>query len=45
MNRVRSELMKMKLIVIDDDSDGTMKYLKRLHGRLEVSQMRCGDKK
>ena len=39
------ELMELERIVIDDDLEGALKFLKRLHGRLEISQVRCGDKK
>ena len=39
------ELMELERIILDDDSEGALKYLKRLHGRLEASQVRCGDKK
>ena len=38
------ELAELERIVLDDDSDGALKFLKRLHGRLEASQVRCGDK-
>ena len=37
------ELMKIERIVLDEDREGALKFLKHIHDRIEASQVRCGD--
>lgn len=37
------ELVQIERAVLDDDADAALKFLKRLHDRIQAEQVRCGD--
>ena len=39
------ELMEIERIILDDDLEGALRFVRKLHAKLEASQVRCGDKK
>ena len=37
------DLIELERVVLDEDREDALKFLKRLVARIEVSQVRCGD--